>query len=111
MGFEIYPNWRAERNWQRFLSTEIPAEITTDFCDRNLVPADIGNCSQQDMAILYGDIRPILQANLSEESTYADADRLIGKYERYCERRDEYYCSYAIGGYSVRFFLLKTRTP
>jgi len=107
MGFEIYLNWRTERNWQRFLATEIPTEITKDFCDRNLVPADIGDCNQQ---ILYGDIRPILQANLSEESTYADVDRLISEYERYCERRtelnrlDRYHCTYWIGTYSVRFF-------
>ena len=107
MGFEIYLNWRTERNWQRFLATEIPTEITKDFCDRNLVPADIGDCNQQGMAILYGDIRPILQANLSEESTYADVDRLIGEYERYCERRNEYYCGYSIEGYYVRFFFDK----
>ena len=104
MGFEIYLNWRTERNWQRFLATEIPTEITKDFCDRNLVPADIGDCNQQ---ILYGDIRPILQANLSEESTYADVDRLISEYERYCERRNEYYCGYSIEGYYVRFFFDK----
>jgi hypothetical protein len=95
---------------EQFLSAPLPALVTNELCQGNLIPNSVADCRRPQIEIQKRYIYAIVKANVQPgTTTYEHVTRMFGKYVDYCDDRTKvqvFSCDYYIGGTSpgVRIF-------
>ena len=72
--------------YEEFLARPLPQTVVRDFCNRNLIPITLGDCTDPGLQLLARDVLPIFEANLvPSQSSLTDAIRLFGQYRGACD--------------------------
>lgn len=98
-------SYRQQRNFERYLSTQLPDDIVKRLCSKQLVPSSFRDCNAPNISLEMRDVPELFRLNLSENATFDEVDQLFGDYEFICYmEEDPYSCQYRIYGYDMIFF-------
>lgn len=105
LAFLMNYSYRQQRNFERYLSTQLPDDIVKRLCSKQLVPSSFRDCNDPNISLEMRDVPELFRLNLSENATFDEVDQLFGDYEFICYmEEDPYSCQYRIYGYDMIFF-------